>query len=330
MNKVSILTVFISLLLISGNIFAQNLLRYNYSRNGYKYTGTERIRVSTENRGGMPIEIKLNRIKFKDGAKVFVLRIDYEDVKPWKMPVNAPLLINTTSGKTITLRHSSSAPNLVAPEGINTPKGKVYWNYGEYYLEEPEIKKIISGVSNIDITKRWSEEGHIKIYYKNNEFGNAVSKLYKTIEQAPILCPEIEKQLKSLQDKNGSRLAETKFIKVNEEIEISMVYLYYAPTNNESYDLCLSISGKTIPLGATVRITTASGKDIILKQEKDMVAGKVLCYPSANDIKAMQEGVSKIYIETTDLPINLQFTGNSSFSKAIDTLYNALQTIAIL
>ncbi len=309
------------------SISAQNLLRYNYMRNGYKYSGTERIRVA--NGSNMPLEIKLNKVRFKDGGDVYIIRIDFEDAVAWKMPVNAPLVINTTNGKSINLKHSSNSPNMVAPEGINTPEGKRYWNYGEYYLELPDIKKISGGVNSIDATKRWSEGGHIKITYKNDEFGNAILKLFETLENAPTPNSELGSHIKSLQDQRGSRLAETKQINVNDKIAVSMVYLYYAPSNNESYDLHLAVSGKTVPLGNDVIITTSSGEKIELKQEKDMVPGRILCYPTTEQVKAMMKGVSTIYIEAKDSPARINFQ-DKSFSNAISTLYNSIQTIAVL
>lgn len=319
----------IALLSISLDIYAQNLLRYSYMRNGYRYSGTERVRVTNGTTSGMPLEVKLSKVRFKDGSDIYIMRIDYEDATPWKIPVNAPLVINTTSGKTINLKHSSNAPNIVAPEGVNTPEGKKYWNYGEYYLEVNDIKRIAAGVSSIDATKRWSEGGHIKISYKNDEFGSAIFKLFETLENAPVPDSELGSYMKSLQDRKGSRLAETKRIDVNGKLGISMIYLYYAPSNNESYDMYLAVPGKTIPLGRAITVTTSSGNKIELKQEKDMVAGHILCYPSIEQVKEMAKGVSNIYIEAKESSVNIGFQ-DKAFANAVSKLYNSIQTISVL
>lgn len=308
-------------------LHAQDLLRYNYIRNGYRYSGTERLRV--DNGNGLPLELKLSKVHFKDGADVYILRIDFEDSRAWKMPVNAPLVINTVAGKTINLKHSSSSPNLVAPEGIQTPSGRRYWNYGEYYLELDDLKKIAVGVNSIDATRRWSEDGHVKISYKNDEFGSAILKLFETLENAPVPSGELGSNMKSLQDQRGSRLAETKTVEINDKLSISLLYLYYAPSNSESYDLRIAAPGKTVPLGSSVTIITSDGEKIELKQEKDMVPGHILCYPTIEQLKSMTKGVSGISIETSDTPANMNFQ-NKAFGNAIKTLYNSVQTIAIL
>ena len=60
-----------------------------------------------------------------------------------------------------------------------------------------------------------------------------------------------------------------------------------------------------------------------------MVPGRILCYPTTEQVKAMMKGVSTIYIEAKDSPARINFQ-DKSFSNAISTLYNSIQTIAVL
>ena len=304
---------------------AQESLRYNYVRNGYTYTAAERSRID----GTTTLYVKLSRVLFSDGQPVYKLRLDVEDSAPWKMPKNAPLTITTTAGRTVIVKNSASEPNRVAPDGIQGEKSRLWWNYGEYYLEEADLKKIAAGVSAVDITKRWSSDGAVKVAYKNNEFGAAVAAQYDAIRQAPAPVPDVSGLLRSLQDRGGSRLAETNALDVNDAVGISLVYFYYAEHNTEGYDLNFYFKGVTVPYGASVTVETADGNRIELHQEKDLAAGRAICYPENADLKKMLAGVRKITVQTTGDPLELNFS-DAAFSKVLNRLYNALQTIAIL
>ena len=121
------------MLTVSG-LSAQNLLRYNYKKNGYVYTGTERLRVP----GSQPIQLKLSRIALPDGASVYILRMDFEDAAQWSVPKNASLKVSLSSGKTLVSKNELES-NVVAPKGVKTDAGTVYWNGAEYYFEENDI-----------------------------------------------------------------------------------------------------------------------------------------------------------------------------------------------
>ncbi len=303
----------------------EQYLRYNYIKNGNTFTGAERAQVP----GSTPISMKLSRVIFSDGFNMYILRLDFEDVSPWKMPANAPMTVLTSEGKTVILKNEGKDPTMVAPEGYTKGGRKMYWNYGLYYLEEADLKKMLSGVTSIDVTKRWSTDGSIKITYKDNEFSSALKKQYDAISSAPAAKVKVTNQLKSLSDQGGNRLVETEQISVGGQMAISIVYLYYADSNLENYDLNLFIPGKTAPIGSQVLITTASGSTIELQQEKDMLAGRVICYPTTDQIKQMSHGVTKVSIQTVSGPVTIP-VGSAVFGGAISELYNALQTVAIL
>lgn len=324
-----LLTTTLMLLMILGTASAQDLLKYNYLKNNRVYSGTERIRVTSGSRD-VPVHVKLTKVLFSDGQPVYMLRMEFEEATAWKMPKNAPMTIVTTDGRNLVLKNNSDAPNMVAPKGVKNPSGDmVYLNYGEYYLEEGDLKKLVSGVSSIDVTKRWSSDGVIKISYKNNELGSAIAKLYETINSAPTPKDELGSNLKSLQDQSGSRLVESNVVPVSDKLSVSLVYLYYAPSNIESFDLNLYIGGYTIPFTSPVKVFTRSGETIDLRQEKDLVAGRVISYPTNEQVKQMMEGVSKVSIKTTSDEIEVEFPSDE-FTKVVTKLWNSLQTMAIL
>lgn len=324
--------IFLLLLLLAfsaGLLSAQDLVKYNYKKNGKIYTGTERIRVAPSSKD-TPVTVKLSRVLFEDGQPVYILRMDFEETSAWKMPKNAPLTIVTTDGKTLVLKNSSDAPNLVAPKGIRNSSGNtVYLNYGEYYLEASDMKKLLSGIASIDATKRWSSDGYIKNEYKNNELGSAIAQQYEAINYARTPKSELGSNLQSLQDQGGSRLAETSQIRVNSKLSVALVYLYYAASNSESIDLNLYLDGQTIPFTSPITILTKSGDEISLKQEKDLSAGRAICYPTLDELKEMLGGVSKITISTTGSDAVFTFPSDE-FAKALDKLYNSVETVAIL
>jgi len=315
----------ISALFLAGLAQAQDQLRYNYKKNNYIYTGAERQHVA----GTTPMDIKLGRVSFPDGADIYILRIDFEDTTPWKMPKNASLTINTTAGRKILLSNDGDSPNLVAPSGIETSAGKVYWNYGEYYMEKADAEKILAGVESIEARRRSSETGLISVQYKNNEFGAAFKKAWDAIAAAPKPSGELGSQLRSISDQRGNRLVETNTVQVNGRLSISLVYLYYAESNSESYDLNLYIPATTVPIGGKVIIRTSSGEAIELAQEKELAAGRIICYPTVDQIKKMAHGVTSVTVHPVGNPVSIQIA-DDSFAKSLDLLYNSLQTVSIL
>lgn len=309
---------------------AQTLLRYNYKKNNLIYTGSERVRVLPSASKATPLQLKLSKVLFQDGQPVYLLRVEFEESTAWKMPANAPLTLFTRDGRSLVLKNSGSAPNLVAPEGfVNQEGNKVFLNYGEYYLEEADLQKLLSGVVRLEATKRWSSDGVIRITFKEDEFSNALNRQYDELKTASKPASELGSNLKSLQDQGGSRLAETNTVRVNDGLSVSLVYLYYASSNSESIDLNLYLPGKTIPFTSSVVITTRSGERINLQQEKELPSGRAICYPSLEQLKSISTGVSSISVHTTSNNVVMDFPADE-FAKAISKLYNSLMTVAIL
>ena len=329
MMKKYLLAALAAFLLVGTAASAQDLLRYNYKKNGYVYTGTERIRV-TGTGGTNPMQLKLSRVSFPDGAAIYILRVDVESSSAWKIPKNAPLTIHTTAGKTVIVKNETDAANLVAPQGIRADNGtKTWWDYGEYYFELAGLQKVCVGVSSIELQRRWSSDGVIKVTYKDDEFGKAIFRQFEVIEGAPAPKSELGSQLASVNDQGGNRMVDTKTISVNAQLSLSMGYVYYASGNNESYELNLLVPGRTVPLDGAVDVVTTSGATIHLKQEKGQEAGRVTCYPDAEQIKRMAKGVNRVTLQTSSGAVNLTFPDNA-FATTVDKLYNALQTAAIL
>ncbi len=316
----------VALMLSAAGVSAQGLVKYNYLKNGYTYTGTERIRVDSKT---APVQVKLSRVLFPDAQPVYILRLEFEDASAWKMPKNAPLTIVNSDGRSIVLKNASDESNLVAPNGITTDAGTVFLNYGEYYLEEGDMKKVASGIKSIEATKRWSSSGVIKVEYPANELGSAIKKEYDAIMAAPRPKTELGSNLASLQDQGGSRLVTTKKFSVGDGLSVELVYLYYGPSNSESIDLNLYLTGRNVPFNSPVTVATKSGKLITMRQEKELTGGRVICYPTLEELREMSAGISSITFKTASGDYSPKFDG-AEFGRILDRLYNSVQTVAIL
>ena len=74
---------------------------------------------------------------------------------------------------------------------------------------------------------------------------------------------------------------------------------------------------------------TSGGEHIRLQQEKDLPEGNIVCYPDASQLKRLAAGVVRVTLETTGGEVSIVMPDNI-LANAIGTLYNSLQTIAIL
>lgn len=306
---------------------AESLLRYNYKKNGYIYTGTERVRVTGSQ---MPLQLKLERVSFPDGAALFVMHIDFEDNTSWTVPQNAPITFTLEDGKSLVSKSTQIISDMVNQDGIKTSEGTtVYWNCAEFYFESADIKKLISGVKSLEMVKRWSTDGRITITYKNDEFAEALSRQYQAIVAAETPKEEVGNMLKSIQDANGSRFITTNISSIDSRISVSLSYIYYAATNNENYDLNLFLPDVLVPVGSEIVITTFDGEEISLQQEKPLEKGFVICYPTIAQLKSIIGGVSKIVVSTGEGTETVAFQ-NMEFSRMVEKLYNSIQTASIL
>jgi len=312
----------------------QDLLRFNYQKNGYTFTGSERIRVEGTN----PLYVQLQKITFPDKGVVFEMRVDVEDSEAWKMPKNAPLTVSTTAGKTVILKNSADQPNLVAPKGIKKGNSRVWLNYGEYYFEKADLEKMLSGVSKIEVTRRWSSSGVIDIVYKDNEFGKALSSAFEAVNGAKTTKIQgSSDNLQSVSDLNGNRIITSKRFSVSaqnktgitQDMEVGLNYLYYADSNKESYDLYLFPDGVSVPDGGAIVFTLNSGEEIALKQEQKLPEGRVLVYPTIEQLKRLMGGVRGISMQTSTRERSYVFSADN-FSDRLSTLYQSIMTAAIL
>jgi hypothetical protein len=112
-------------------------------------------------------------------------------------------------------------------------------------------------------------------------------------------------------------------------IQVGLTYLYYADSNTESYDLYIFPEGITVPDGGKVTFTLTNGEEIELKQEQELPAGKVLCYPTPDQLKRLLTGVARITLQTVSSERTLTFSGQA-LSEKLALLYESIQTAAIL
>lgn len=305
--------------------FAQDLVKYNYKRNGIAYIGSERVAVASQ----PALNLKLVKNTFQDGVAIYTLRIEFEDSYPWKMPKNASMIFSLANGKDVISENVSDAPNLVAPEGVLKNGNKVYYNYGEYRFDQTDLDKLLSGVTSFDATRRRSANGHIVINFKKNEFSAALNKAYDAISRAKVAKEELAAHLTSLYDFSGNRNVRTDTVAVNDRSKLSLSYLYSAESNSESYDLELHVDGVAVPDGGTITVTASSGEVIRLHQEGEREAGEVVCFPETEQIKRMMNGINSISFETAAGVVALDYQPEV-FGSALSVLYNNIQRAAIL
>ncbi len=324
MFKKIVITLIAALVVVSA--FGQDQLRYNYKRNKFVYTGAERVDVVST--PGM--QLKLGRITYPDGGAIYTLRIDFESSSAWKMPKNASIVFNLANGKSVMLKNAKDEPNLVAPKGIKKGGKTVYYNYGEYYMEQADLDRLLSGVADIDATRRMSADGHVKATFKNNEFSKALALAYDAISSAKPAKVTVGNDLEAIEDYSGNRVVKTRTVKVGQNASISLSYLYSADSNTESYDLTINVVDTDIvPGGASVSFTTPAGAVVRLRQEKDLPKGEIVCFPDIEQLKTLMRGVGKISFETNSGD-RFVVVPSAEFGSALEQLYSSLQLVSVL
>ncbi|MDY6278373.1 MAG: hypothetical protein SPL35_08185 [Bacteroidales bacterium] len=323
MLKKTIITLLATLIVSSA--FGQDLLRNNYKRNKFVYTGAERVEVASS----PALQLKLNRVTYPDGGALYTLRIDFESASAWKMPKNASIVFNLANGKSVMLKNASDEPNKVAPKGIKKAGKTVFLNYGLYYMEQSDLDKLLSGVTDLDATRRMSADGHVKVSFKNNEFSKALAAAYDAVSAAKATNITVGSDLETVDDYSDNRTARTVTKKIGQAVSLSLSYLYSAEGNSESYDLNLKVDADVIPGGSAVTFTTPAGSVIRLAQEKDLPKGEIVCYPDIDQLKSLMRGVGKISFETS-AGERFVVVPAAEFAKVLTTLYSALQPVTIL
>ena len=310
---------------IVASAFGQEMLRYNFKRNQFVYTGAERVDVASS----PALQLKLSRVLYSDGVPLYTLRIDFESASAWKMPKNASIVFDLSNGESLMLNNASDEANLVAPKGIKKSGKTVFLNYGSYYLEQSDLDKLLKGVTDLDATRRMSASGHVKVAFKNNEFSKALGVAYDAISNAKAATVSAGSDLESVNDYSGNRMVGTKYKDVGNNLSVSLNYLYSADSNTESYDLNLKVGSDLVPGGSVVSFTTPSGAVIRLSQEKDLPKGEIVCYPDIDQLKVLMRGVGKITFETASGERSV-VVPSAEFSNALTALYSSLALVTIL
>ena len=197
-------------------------------------------------------------------------------------------------------------------------------------MEQADLDKLLSGVTELDATRRMSADGHVKATFKNNEFSKALAQAYDAIKTAKVAKVTVGNDLEAIDDYSGNRIAKTRTVKVGQAASISLSYLYSADSNTESYDLNIKVADTDIiPGGASVAFTTPAGAVIRLRQEKDLPKGEIVCFPDVDQLKSLMRGVGKITFETNSGERFVVLPA-IEFGSAIEQLYSALQLASVL
>ena len=169
----------VAVLMVTSAFGQSELVKYNYKTAKFVKTGAERVQVASST----PLELKLGRITFSDGVSIYTLRVDFISSTAWKMPKNATMIVELANGHNLMLKNYKDEVNLVAPKGVNKNGKTVYYNYGEYYLEQADLDKMLKGVTGLDATRRMTSDGHEKVSFKKNEFNLSHSLFYVSFAQ---------------------------------------------------------------------------------------------------------------------------------------------------
>lgn len=324
----------ISLLVMTMSASAQTLIRHSYKSNGYTYIGTERTFVKAGSSDKHPFYEKLEYVVFPDGETAFILELDYEQETNINFPKEVQMRATAADGKMLSFKQyagtSTDKHQFTSEDGK-----KVYWNVAKYMLEEDDVKKLIGGVKNLEVTYSWSPDGFYSYSYSNDEFAKALKEQYDIIKAQPAVKDETEILIAEYSDNFGSKTVISTGLMVegkSANMKVSMSYLYYKGTNKEDYDLTLIVSGGRefhIPYESELEFTMEDGQKILLKQERDS-QNVAFLFPTLDQAKAFAFGkVKSVKIPLEDGFV-IQEWENNEFGKAVNTIYNSLQMVSVL
>lgn len=233
-----------------------------------------------------------------------------------------------------------SAEQLAGPDaenkGFETNDGIKYWNTAVYIFELPNLEKLMSGISHLDLSTGWGPDDYIAVDFPKNEFSEALTKEYSSIIAQKRAEEEVGEHIADYKDSNISTtiVAAPSLIKSDRmDMRAALMYMYSKRSNKEMYDLNVVLEPKkeekyTILLGMPVVFTLENGEQISLKQEKDDI-NALHCYPTANQIKMFSEGVKSVAFHTSAGLVNVDFD-DDEFGIQIIKQYNSLQMFSVL
>ena len=328
--KTMFLRLLLPLLCLGPLAFAQEGIRNNYLRNGYTHIRAERVPVSAGSSDRHPFQLSLEYVGLPGGQSVWLLYMDFEDKSSWTIPKNAALSLRTADGKVVGLKNMGSGNG----EKIAFTSGgqRLYWNQGKYALEEADLKKLLSGVRQMDVTTSWDVDGYFQSSFAHNEFSAALQKQYDLIRKSPRPDAEMTETVAGVSDLSGNRTIVSRRLQVISDpvVKLWLSYLYFRATNHEHYDLNIEITDGLkgdIPEGTPIEFRLVSGETIVLRQEK--TRGTVLCYPTPDQLKKLFGTPSKFTVKLEDHPVLVDLMG-SDFHKVLRAAYNGIQIHSIL
>ena len=313
---------------------AQNLLRHNYKYNGYTRVRTERVWIANGKSDSHPFWMSLEYVLFPDGkSDAWIIELDFEEASSVNIPKGVNLGITLSDNKVV-ISKQMEAPSGDKRAFVNSSDKRVYWNVGKYLYETADFNRLLSGVKSIDVATGWNPDSYIQKSFPNDEFSASLRKLAETVKKAGKPSGELVDNVARYADNNSSKTVVSKTLQVEGASLVSGVnvnYIYYKSSNKEDYDLSIRLNDdakRLLGYDVPVTFTFADGSILELKQQRDTY-NEVILYPTADQLKKLFSGVRKMSIATEAGNYTETFAGDA-FSSVIESIYNSLQTVAVL
>ena len=307
-------------------------IRYNFKTGGITRVSTEYEFVKNGENDQHPAWVRLEYVRFKDGSVSYVLHMNFEEKTAVNIPKGVRMAATLTDGKLVRSEQIFSQKG--NKRAFTSSRGRVYWNRAQYMFEEPEMKKLVKGIRDLDIITGWNPDDYLQIKYTDNQLGKVLAAHYAAVGRAVTSAVQISadgildyaNNATSITIKAKPNVAAGSQYKYN----VAVTYLYYKGTNTEDVDLEFQL-GTTkeirIHYATPVVIELADGEKIVLSQSREDVS-RVMVYPTLLQMRKMiDKGVRSITYTAEDAAVTDTFAG-TAFSDAVSKGYQTVMSVA--
>jgi len=321
--KKAILLALASLLALSAS--AQQI-RTNYRSNGKTHISTDYEAVKL---GDIPALVRLEFVGFADASKLFLLYINMDQKEAVVAPKGVKMAFTLKNGKFV--RAEQIGKSSATPRRLDNG---FFRNRLKYAIEEPDMEKIVKGVTSVDIITGWEPDDYIQAEFKENELASLLDRHCKAIVEASEKTVDLQASLAAYDENANSIMISPKPIVGKGDHFVYNVILsniYYKATEGEDFDLAFVIGADdkySIPYDATVRFTLRDGSEILLTNTRDDV-NFVYVYPSTEEtFRLATVGIASLSIEVEGQSVFADTfpAGDSDFSAALNQQLQVLMS----
>ena len=307
-------------------------IRYNYRTGGITRVSTEYEFVKNGEADQHPAWVRLEYVRFKDGSVSYVLYMNFEEKTAVNIPKGVRMAATLSDGKLV------RADQMYSQKGnkraFTSGKGRVYWNRTQYMFDESDMKRMVSGIRDLDVITGWNPDDYLQIKYSDNQLGKVLSAHYAAIGKA--LSSSVPISADGILDYANNATSITVKAKPNVaagaqyKYNVAVTYLYYKGTNTEDVDLEFQL-GTTkdirIHYATPVVIELSDGEKLVLSQSREDVS-RVMVYPTLAQMRRMiAKGVRSVTYTCEDTPVTDTFAG-TAFSEAVSKGYQTVMSVA--